>query len=265
MGKTSYNHTFVVCAYKESEYLEDCIESLINQTVKSRLLITTATPNVYIQSLAEKYNLSYIVNSEEPDIASDWNFAYAQAKTKYVTLVHQDDIYDAKYLEEALSSLRNKKEALIYFCQYYEIKNEKKVYKNLNLNIKKLLLLPIRIPQLAKCNWFKRRVLSFGNPICCPAVTYVKDNLPICIFKKGFRSNIDWEAWEVLSRMKGSFIYNPKALMGHRVHEASTTTEIINCNLRTQEDLEILKRFWPVRIAKLINSLYSKAEMSNEQ
>ncbi|MDR2277020.1 MAG: glycosyltransferase family 2 protein, partial [Vagococcus sp.] len=28
------NHTFVICAYGESEFLEACIDSLKNQTIK---------------------------------------------------------------------------------------------------------------------------------------------------------------------------------------------------------------------------------------
>ena len=51
--------------------------------------------------------------------------------------------------------------------------------------------------------------------------------------------------------------------MGHRVHEGSTTTEIIGMNLRTIEDLEMLKKFWPEKIAKIINKVYKNAEKSN--
>ena len=32
-------HTFAVCAYKESPFLEECVRSLVRQTVKSRILI----------------------------------------------------------------------------------------------------------------------------------------------------------------------------------------------------------------------------------
>ena len=38
-------HTFVICAYKESEYLEECVKSLLNQSVKSNILMTTSTDN----------------------------------------------------------------------------------------------------------------------------------------------------------------------------------------------------------------------------
>ena len=46
------NHTFVICAYKESPYLEACIQSLQAQTVPSRILMVTSTPNPWIEKLS---------------------------------------------------------------------------------------------------------------------------------------------------------------------------------------------------------------------
>ena len=45
-------HTFVICAYKESEFLEECILSLKKQTVRSNIFIATSTPNKYIDDIA---------------------------------------------------------------------------------------------------------------------------------------------------------------------------------------------------------------------
>ena len=47
------DHTFAICAYKESPYLEECIKSLKNQTIKSNILIATSTPNDYIKGIAD--------------------------------------------------------------------------------------------------------------------------------------------------------------------------------------------------------------------
>ena len=110
----------------------------------------------------------------------------------------------------------------------------------------------------------RRRVLSLCNPICCPAVTYVRDNLPQDIFAIHFKSNVDWESWERISRMKGSFCYVHQPLMGHRIHEESTTTAVIGAsNGRSQEDLEMYLKFWPRPIAELLNRLYSGAQKGN--
>lgn len=57
-------HTFVICAYKESEYLEECIKSIKNQSIKSKVIITTSTDNLFIRELAEKYAIKlYIAGS----------------------------------------------------------------------------------------------------------------------------------------------------------------------------------------------------------
>lgn len=43
------DHTFAVCAYKESPYLEECLASLVRQTVSSNRIIVTSTDNDYIR------------------------------------------------------------------------------------------------------------------------------------------------------------------------------------------------------------------------
>ena len=34
------DHTFVICAYKESPYLEDCIRSVLHQNVRGKICLT---------------------------------------------------------------------------------------------------------------------------------------------------------------------------------------------------------------------------------
>lgn len=53
-------HTFVVCAYKESRYLESCVRSLVNQTVKSDIIMTTSTENEHIKKLQKSTTFLYI-------------------------------------------------------------------------------------------------------------------------------------------------------------------------------------------------------------
>ena len=95
-------HTFAVCAYKESPYLEECVQSVQNQTVQSKVIITTSTPNEYIKQISEKYNVPLYINEGEKGITQDWNFAYKMAETELVTIAHQDDVYLPNYVEEIL-------------------------------------------------------------------------------------------------------------------------------------------------------------------
>ena len=257
------SHTFVICAYKKSPYLEECICSLVKQTIKSNIIIATSTPNNYIKTLAEKYQLPLYINQGDSGIAQDWNFAYKQAKTKFVTIAHQDDYYCSNYLENVLKVLKCVKDPIIAFTDYGELRNGQKVERNRLLTIKRILLLPLRIKGLGKSVKVRRLCLSMGNPICCPSTTYVKNKFPEEPFEVKYASNVDWMMLERVSRCKGEFCYVTQISMYHRIHEESTTSEIIGNNARGQEDYEMFCKFWPKRIAKLIARIYGNSEKSN--
>lgn len=261
---TEQDHTWSICAYGESLYLEDAIRSVLSQTLKSNVIMITATPNAHIYTLAEKYNISLFINEGEKGIANDWNFAYQKADTKLVTLCHQDDIYEKNYIKNMLLRINRKKKTLIAFSDYGELRNERTVVKNKLLTVKRILLFPLRFSFFQQSIWIRRRSLSLGNCICCPAVTYVKENLPERIFFEKYKSNVDWQTWEQLSKKTGSFVYVPHILMFHRIHEESTTTEIIGESLRTKEDYEMFQKFWPKWIAKKISKMYQSSEESNQ-
>ena len=263
MNYSSADHTFVLCAYKTSEYLEECITSLLAQTVKSNILIATSTPNDHISTLAEKYNIPLYINEGKNGIGGDWNFAYGKAQTPLITIAHQDDIYEPSYTEEMLDFINKSKNPILYFCGYGELRNGEKVYNNSILKVKKLMLSPLEI----KCFWtsrfVRRRILSLGCPICCPAVTFVQKKVGEAPFTNDYLSDIDWQQWEIQSRKKGSFVYNKKPLMCHRIHEDSATTEIIGDSKRSKDDFDMFCKFWPRPVAKIIAKLYSNSEKSN--
>lgn len=259
-------HTFVVLAYKESKYLEECIRSVLNQSVKANVVIATSTPNKYIKGIAKKYDLKIIENKKTGmGIGYDFDFAFNCVKEGLVTIAHQDDIYDYNYSYNIMKYYEKYRNSIILFPNYYEIRGKEKSYKNRNLKLKSILLFPLNIKCLSSLKVFKRLSICFGNSICCPAVTFSKDNIKLNkIFESEMKSNVDWLAWERLSKQKGNFIYINKSLMGHRISEESTTTDIINGGIRTKEDLFMFKKFWPDFIAKFINKFYKNSEKSNK-
>lgn len=255
-------HTFVILAYRESPFLEECIKSTLNQAYASLVLIATTTPNRHIKTLATKYHLR-IIKGAHTNIGGDFDFAIHSATTPLVTIAHQDDIYNKAYSTQIIQAYQKYPNSSIIFTDYYEIRLNKKIYTNSLLKIKRTLLTPIRLKKSLKSKHFKRSILRFGNSICCPSVTFITKNCPKNIFKSDFKCNVDWHAWESLSCHQGSFTYINQPLMGHRISEDSTTTNIINQGIRTKEDYEILQRFWPPKIAKLLTKFYQKSEKSN--
>ena len=265
MGKVSNSHTFVICAYGKSPYLEDCILSLKEQTVSSEIMICTSTPNEMIDSLGKKYGIRIMVNTGEKGITQDWNFALSNVSTRYGTIAHQDDIYDKNYAYIMIETMQRSEDPLIGFSDYGELHNGNRITDTGMLKIKRLMLKPLKAKQLWKSRFIRRRILSMGDPISCPSVTFCLDNVKQPVFRNHFRSCEDWEAWENLSKEKGSFVYIPECLMYHRIHEESETSKIINDGARIAENYEMFRKFWPAPVAKLINKLYTGAEKYNQE
>lgn len=260
--KEFQNHTFIICAYKQSQYLEDCIKSVLSQRVKSNVIMSTSTPNKYINDLADKYKIKLFINNGESGIGKDWNYGISQTKTDYVTIAHQDDIYKENYLEEIVKNIEKGNDFVIAFTDYREIKNGKEIPLTTNLKIKKILLFPLRI--FRKSRFMKRRVLSFGSSICCPSVTVNTKITGKNPYKTDLKCDLDWDTWDEMTKYDAKFLYIPKELMQHRIHEDSETSNLIENNVRLEEDLLMLKRYWPKSIAKFIMKFYKKAVDTNK-
>ncbi len=264
MRDISNLHTFVICAYKECDYLEELIESLENQTYKSTIIMETSTPNDFIFNMGKKHNIPVYVNEGEGGITQDWNYGYAQTTTEYVTIAHQDDKYAPDYSKCMIEAMEKAEHPLIYFTNYAEIRNGEVVENNKILRIKRMLLRPLEDFKHAKSIWWRRRVLSMGDPVLCPSITFAKSNCPKVVFNNHFLACEDWETLEMLSKLDGEFLYDKQILSYHRIHAESTTTLAFSMNKRAVEDYEMFCKFWPKPIAKFLLFFYKDSQKSNE-
>ena len=257
-----FKHMFAICAYGESPFLEDAIKSLLAQTKKSDIILSTATPNRFISSICEKYSIPVFVTNSRPGIGPDWNFAMKSAESDFVTLCHQDDIVNEKYVESVLSAINS--DTIIAFTDYCELRNNVQTDWDTLLFVKRLMLFPFLIPFFKKFIFVRRFILSFGCPICCPSVCFNKNKLKDMEFDNSFKCNLDWDYWERASKLKGDFVYIPKRLLVHRIHEGSETTKLIANNIRGNEDLMMFERFWNKNMSNFLYLLYAKSQKSNK-
>lgn len=262
------NHTFAICAYKESPHLEECIASIKRQETSSSCIMATSTPTEEIEHMSRKYGIRLYVRNGKPSIRDDWNFALdcalALEHKSLVTLAHQDDIYEPGYAKTMLECTAIAKRPLLFFSNYGEIRNGEQVDSNSILKLKRMMLSPFSVKAISESRAVRRLVLSLGTPISCPSVTYMLDNLDMPVFQSSLKCSIDWDTWERISRLKGSFVYSPEILMYHRIHEGSETSASIRDNTRQNEDLAMFERFWPRPIALLLNRLYGKSRDNND-
>ncbi len=251
-----FSHTFVVPTVHKSPFLESCLKSLKKQKIRSKIIITTAKPFNGIKKIAKKYKAQLTIFKKHNNIANDWNRAIKISKSKYITIAHQDDIYDKYYLYEIMKSLNkiDKNNPSIIFTDYYELKNNKKT-NSLKLIIKKIILSFFYFKKnlINKIN-IKKRLVSFGSVIPCPSVTFNRDY--DIKFNEKFWINIDWNLWIDLSYKKGSFLYIKKKLVLHRIHKKSETSKALKNGKRIKEDKILFNRLWPKPLAFILRNIY---------
>lgn len=258
-------HSFVICAYKESPYLEKCIKSIVNQEYleESEILMCTSTPNEYMKGLAEKYEIPLIVNPDRGDIQSDWNFAYNHSESQYITLVHQDDVYEKKYSRHLIDAVKKYPNITIFYTKYRALTTtdkEEKIQKDINCRLRSFLSFPMSIPILQSSRWWKRFTLRFGNSICCSSVTYNKGLLGnVNLFHSSLRFSLDWDTYWDLTDVKGRFFFDRTPLTYFRIHQLSTTMLCIEDDSREREDYAMFYKMWPHFIANFIMRFYKLA------
>lgn len=150
------------------------------------------------------------------------------------------------------------------YSDYYEFRIDKKVTSNKLLKIKRIMNAPIKWKMFYGNRFIRRFMLSLGDCICCPAITYVKKNAGEEPFDTKYINSCDYKTKVDLAAKKGAFIYIPKQLLAHRIYPESATSKNLGENIRQKEDFEIFCEFWPKPIARMINKIYATSEKSNE-
>jgi len=260
------DHTFAIPVYREAPQLAVLIESLRAQNPQGRsaILIATSTPSPELESFARRHALALHINPHRADIAADWNFALGAAQTELVTLAHQDDIFAPSYVAALAGGLRRHPDALFAFCDYSEHTAAGARPANINLRIKQSLRhRAFGARESIAQPRDKLRLLSLGNPICCPSVMFNRSTLVDFSFPAGFKTNLDWMAWLELARRPGGFVYVRESLVSKGVHPGSETTATIANRAREREDRAIFDLLWPKPVAVLLAFVYRLGYLAN--
>lgn len=252
-------HTFAICAYKDSPYLEDCIKSLKKQSVPARIILCTSTPSRYLTALAEVYGLPMFVREGKSQIQDDWNFAYQKADADLVTIAHQDDYYHKDYLKTVYESFAAYPDITVFATDCAILKDAKPQRPGLVAFVKHLLRLPLRFHRLAHKTRVKRLPLMFGNPIICPSCTYNKKDLGEPLFASQYEFALDWDTMWQLAHRPGRFFCVEKPLIYYRIHEGAATKASILNRKRLEEETSMYEKMWPRPLVRVLMFFYKRA------
>jgi hypothetical protein len=170
-----------------------------------------------------------------------------------------------QYAEKCYNNAEQFSDTLICFTKYTEIANDSERGDTLMLGIKHLILSFFMLfKKNIRGKFWKKVLLSFGNPISCPSVMYNLETLNNFRFSNEYMINLDWEAWYRMAKMDGSFVYVRSSMLKHRIHADSETTLGLKNNARQTEDIKMFSFFWPGFIAKILSRMYQLSYKSNE-
>lgn len=96
--------SIIVPVYKVEDYLERCINSILNQSFQDfeLILIDDGSPDKcpeLCDTYAKLDNRIIVIHKENGGVSSARNIGLQQAKGKYVTFIDADDWIDSEYLE----------------------------------------------------------------------------------------------------------------------------------------------------------------------
>jgi glycosyltransferase involved in cell wall biosynthesis len=263
--KGGIDHAFVIPAYGSSRFLSACLRSIAAQTLGgSQVIIATSTPSAQLDAVARQYRAPLRVNPRRAGIGSDWNFALDATDASLVTLAHQDDIYRPDYLERMHAALAKVSDALLGFSDFAEATTMGPRPPHLNMRLKQFLCRrAFGNGDVIRTTAARRRLLAWGNPICCPSVVLNRATAPRFQFAEDLRSNLDWEAWLRLAAQPGAFVYVREPLVIRRIHAGSETSALIADQQRLEEDRAMFGRLWPAPIAAIITLVYRASYRAN--
>ena len=104
----------IVPVYNTGKYVEKCLNSLTNQTIKDELEIiiindgsTDNSENVILKYKAENPNIIKYYKKENTGIADTRNFGIEKAQGEYIIFVDSDDYVDVKLVEKLMPYIDN--------------------------------------------------------------------------------------------------------------------------------------------------------------
>jgi glycosyltransferase involved in cell wall biosynthesis len=249
------NHTFVILGYKTFTYFDECMASLLNQTVQSKIIMTSSRINDESRALAAKYNIPLIGNDLHLDFSGDLNAAYKAADTEYMTFMHQDDWIEPDYLELTMQAAEKYPDASMVFTNYKEFRDGKFITTNLNMKIKNLILAFFyNFSGNIKNKFWKKLSFAFGNPVLPATILFNKKLCCEIIFDSIYKVSPEWDIMVKLSEKPGRFVLINKPLYIYRLQGGLVSAaDLVQ---RAFEDRLIFEQLWPKPIANAFCRFY---------
>lgn len=176
--------SIIIPIYNSEEYLERCILSVINQTLKEIEIILVNDGSIdnslnIINSFAIRDNRIVIINQSNRGLSSARNVGLMTAKSDYISFLDSDDYIEKEMLEVLyLDGISNKSDIVLSKYkrindkgEFFSISKIENIEKDLIGNILNFGITPI------VCNKLYKKDLFILNNISFPLKMYYEDHI----------------------------------------------------------------------------------------
>ena len=126
--------TVIIPTYNSEFFLEEAIKSVENQSLNDFEIIvvddgSTDNTKYLVDRLKKSYkNITYVYN-ENKGVSSARNLGIKLSKTRYISFLDADDIYERNFVEKMLGKIK-KTDADLVACSYYIFSPDRKIKEN---------------------------------------------------------------------------------------------------------------------------------------
>jgi len=220
--------------YNGGKYLEECLESVFNQTYTNFEVIVTddcSTDNSLeiVQKFAHDKRLRYFRNKKNLGLVGNWNNTLLQANGEWIKFLFQDDLLSANCLQKMVDVAMETGKKIVACSRNFLIENNASA-SSISFNESRLRTFDTVAPgrTVFEPHEFSELVVKhlYYNFIGEPTAVFFNKNLVIefGVFNKNLIQLCDYEFWVRLAANVG-MAYLPEKLCTFRIHGASTTTE----------------------------------------
>ena len=205
--KNKIESTIIITAENQERFIERCIKSCLNQSVKNIEIIIVFTKLKNISILKKKYlsknivflNIAKKINKPTQDQLFKIKQGLLISKGKYIFLLDGDDTYKKNKVKEAINSIKDRK---VLFLDNYE--NNKNNIKQIN-----------KVHGFKEANLYKTLINAWPKGVCTSCIVLNRDLLNE-FFKKIKTKKFNYLAIDILLAIycdiKYKVIKSPKIL-----------------------------------------------------
>ncbi|MCO8122382.1 glycosyltransferase [Stieleria sp. TO1_6] len=216
--------SIVVPTWNCADYLADCIDSLLGQSVAAEVIVVDDASSDQTSGVLASFKnqITVIRHANRRGANAARNTAIAAAAGNYIAFADADNVYDASWLEKLLAALLADRSAALAYCGYTKLSADGTRTTN-----------PAAVWDID--------LLWYGNYIDMSSVVR-RSAIPPGGLPEGFRPFDDWRLWLMLARSGWTGAWVPEKLFIKHVRSAGKTGRSMSNPQGRSRDVAAVRR-----------------------